>query len=65
MTTAMTDKNSSDGFTHTSIEIDKQVWRQVKSDAVAEGTDVSSKLEEILREHFGMDEPNETTTNTK
>jgi hypothetical protein len=58
MTTAMTDENSSGGSdtTHTSIEIDREVWRQVRAEAVAEGSNVSVKLEDILRQHFDMDE---------
>jgi hypothetical protein len=56
MTTAMTDENSPDGPTRTTIEVDREVWRQVRAGAVAEGKDVSAKLEDILREHFDMDE---------
>lgn len=37
----------------TSIEIDRQVWRQVRAEAVGDGKNISDKLEEILKEYFG------------
>jgi hypothetical protein len=57
MSEAMTDSNSNgDGDTaRTTIEVDRQVWRQVRAEAVSEGKNVSEKLEEILREHVEDD----------
>ena len=53
----MTNQNDGDGdaYTRTTIEIDREVWRQVRSDAVADGMNVSEKLEEVLEDYFGMD----------
>lgn len=42
--------------THTSVEIDAEVWRQLRSRAVREDKRVSEMLEAILREQFEMDE---------
>jgi len=54
MSEAMTDTNSDDGgdTARTTIEVDREVWRQVRAAAVGEGKNISEKLEEILREHF-------------
>jgi len=41
--------------THTSIEIDRNVWRQVRSDAVADGKNVSTKLEEVLEDYYDLE----------
>jgi hypothetical protein len=52
----MPDSNSGDGETaRTTIEVDRQIWRQVRAEAVSEGKNVSEKLEEILREHVNDD----------
>jgi len=40
----------------TTIEVDRQVWRQVRAEAVSEGKNVSEKLEEILREHVELED---------
>lgn len=45
-----------DEVTRTSITVDEKVWRQVRSQAVAEDKRVSEMLEDILREHFDMNE---------
>ncbi len=56
MSEAMTNENSTDDdpsdIVRTSVEVDRQIWRQVRAAAVGEGKNVSDKLEEILREHF-------------
>ena len=56
MTQSMTTENSGDGSddgqTRTTIEVDRHVWRQVRSEAVADGKNVSTKLQEILEEYF-------------
>lgn len=44
-----------DATTRTTIEVRRDVWRQVRSDAVAEGQNVSEKLEEVLQEYYEMD----------
>ena len=57
MSEAMTDPNGdppADDQARTTIEVDREVWRQVRAAAVGEGKNVSVKLEEILREHFEM-----------
>ena len=58
MSEAMTDTNSNDGndMARTTIEVDREVWRQVRAAAVGEGKNVSEKLEEILRDHFEDDD---------
>jgi len=38
----------------TTIEVDREVWRQVRAAAVTDGKNVSVKLEDILREYFDM-----------
>jgi hypothetical protein len=47
----MSDSNDDGETARTTIEVDRQVWRQVRAEAVSEGKNVSEKLEEILREH--------------
>ena len=42
-------------MTHTSIEIDRSVWRRVRSDAVADGKNVSEKLEEVLKDYYDLE----------
>lgn len=53
----MSQENSDDDVdrTRTTIKVRREVWRQVRSDAVAEGKNVSKKLEEILAEYYDMD----------
>jgi hypothetical protein len=46
------DNADSDRYTRTTIEVDRDVWREVRSDAVADGVNVSEKLEEVLREYY-------------
>jgi hypothetical protein len=57
MSEAMTNENSTDDespadIVRTSVEVDRQIWRQVRAEAVGEGKNVSDKLEEILHEYF-------------
>ena len=55
----MTDDNSGDDtadMTRTTIELDRQVWREVRSDAVADGANVSEKLEEVLVDYYELDQ---------
>lgn len=54
--TASDDPEDARDMTHTSIEIDEQVWRHLRSRAVREDKRVSEMLEAILREHFEMPE---------
>ena len=60
MSKAMTDQNSNGDDdseqTRTTIEVDRDVWRQVRAEAVGEGKKISEKLEEILIEHFDEDD---------
>jgi len=54
----MTESNSGDDtadMTRTTIELDREVWREVRSDAVAEGVNVSEKLEEVLVDYYDVD----------
>jgi len=53
MTTS--DNGAREDTTHTSIEISRDVWRQVRSDAVADGKNVSEKLEEVLEDYYDLD----------
>ena len=56
MSEAMTNEDSNSPMARTTIEVDRQVWREVRAEAVSEGKNVSEKLEEILRDHVGLDE---------
>ena len=53
MSTEMTasDENG-DNMTRTTIKVDDQVWRRVRSEAIREDKKVSEQLEAILREYF-------------
>lgn len=54
--------------TRTTVRVDRDVWRQLRSDAVAEGKTISEKLEEILIEHFGLEgdaDDNESNTDDR
>ena len=60
MSEAMSNDNGTDGddlddLVRTSVEVDRQLWRQVRAEAVGEGKNVSDKLEEILEVYFGDD----------
>jgi hypothetical protein len=60
MSEAMTSEDSNGAndapTARTTIEVDRQVWRQVRAEAVSEGKNVSEKLEEILRDHVELDD---------
>ena len=49
------ENGDSDELTRTTIEVDREVWREVRSDAVADGVNVSEKLEEVLADYFDVD----------
>ena len=53
MSTEMTasDENG-DNMTRTTIKVDDQIWRRVRSEAIREDKKVSEQLEAILREYF-------------
>lgn len=54
----MTDDTNGDDtadLTRTTIELDREVWREVRSDAVADGANVSEKLQEVLEEYYDLD----------
>lgn len=61
MSEAMSNDNGTDGdddladFVRTSVEVDRQLWRQVRAEAVGEGKNVSEKLEDILETYFEDD----------
>jgi hypothetical protein len=61
MSKAMTSDDSDDPKSRTTIEVDRQVWRQVRAEAVSEGKNVSEKLEEILREHVDLNDQDDDT----
>jgi hypothetical protein len=55
MSEAMTNDTGDDGpskTVRTNVEVDRQLWRQVRAAAITDGKNVSEKLEEILRERF-------------
>lgn len=56
MSNAMTGSNSDprSDTTRTTIEVDREVWRKVRSQAVANGENVSDMLELILVDYFDM-----------
>lgn len=47
--------DDTDATTRTTIEVNRDVWRQVRSDAVADGKNVSEKLEEVLEDYYDLD----------
>ena len=53
----MTNEDNGDGtdYTRTTIEVDREVWREVRSAAVADGMNVSEKLEEVLEDYYEVD----------
>lgn len=53
--TESNDGGASDDTTRTSIEVDRDVWRRVRSDAVADGKNVSEKLQEVLEDYYDLD----------
>ena len=56
--TASDDGGDDDGdaVTRTTIKVDDEVWRRVRSEAIREDKKVSEQLEAILREHFGLED---------
>ena len=48
--------DDTDDMTRTTIELDRQVWRQVRSDAVSDGSNVSEKLEEVLVDYYDLEQ---------
>ena len=48
--------DDSDDVTRTTIEVDDEVWRRVRSEAIRADNKVSEQLEAILREHFEIDD---------
>ena len=53
MSTEMTaSDDNGDNVTRTTIKVDDQVWRRVRSEAIREDKKVSEQLEAILREYF-------------
>ena len=53
MSTEMTaSDDNGDNMTRTTIKVDDQVWRRVRSEAIREDKKVSEQLEAILREYF-------------
>lgn len=61
MTQAMSNENSSgdnDSVTRTTVEVDETVWRQLRSAAVADGKNISDKLEEVLIDYFDLETGN-------
>ena len=53
MSTEMTaSDDDADDMTRTTIKVDDQVWRRVRSEAIRADNKVSEQLEVILREYF-------------
>ena len=50
----MTDNDNGD-MTRTTIELDREVWREVRSDAVGDGVTVSEKLEAVLADYYEVE----------
>lgn len=53
----MTNDNGTDDDTpaddvRTTVEVDRQLWRQVRAEAAGEGKNISEKLEDILGDYF-------------
>ena len=57
MSTEMTaSDDDGDDVTRTTIKVDDEVWRRVRSEAIRADKKVSEQLEAILREHFEIDD---------
>jgi hypothetical protein len=68
MSEAMTNDTGDDGpseTVRTNVEVDRQLWRQVRTAAITDGMNVSEKLEEILREKFEGSDDNENIDNNE
>lgn len=52
--TASDDGDGTTDVTRTTIEVSRDAWRQVRSDAVAEGKNVSEKLKEVLEDYYDL-----------
>lgn len=60
MSTEMTaSDDDGDDVTRTTIEVDDDVWRRVRSEAIRADKKVSEQLEAILREHFEIEDDND------
>ena len=60
MSTEMTaSDDNGDSMTRTTIKVDDQIWRRVRSEAIREDKKVSEQLEAILREYFEQKDNNE------
>ena len=55
----MTTSDDGDDVTRTTIKVDDQVWRRVRSEAIREDKRVSEQLEAILREYFEIKDEEE------
>jgi len=49
------ESDDGDGQTRTTIEVDRAVWREVRSDAVGDGVTVSEKLEDVLADYYEVE----------
>jgi hypothetical protein len=56
MSAEMTESENGDNTTRTTIKIDDEIWRRVRSQAIREDRRVSEELEVILREYFDEDD---------
>ena len=60
MSTEMTaSDDDADDMTRTTIKVDDQVWRRVRSEAIRADNKVSEQLEVILREYFEIESEND------
>jgi len=48
--------DDTDDVTRTTIKVDDEVWRRVRSEAIRADNKVSEQLEAILRDYFGVDD---------
>jgi len=57
MSTEMTaSDDGGDDMTRTTIKVDDDVWRRVRSEAIRADKKVSEQLEAILREYFELED---------
>ena len=56
MTASDDGEDDTDAVTRTTIKVDDEVWRRVRSEAIRADNKVSEQLEAILREYFEVDE---------
>jgi len=53
--TQTADADESVETTHTTIEVRDDVWRQLRADAISSGEKLSTQLEIVLADYYGVE----------